>query len=272
MRSKFLLIFAALCSLGALYAAEPIAMAYYDVGELYDTSPSPFYDDEAYTPEGKNRWDEERYNLCVERITSVIDSLQMPIVALFGVENEEVVRDIVMRSEQDYNYIHRTLDYYDGLDLALLYFGDRLFVNKVSNNYHWLSISGTIDNLSIDIHLTRLGRKLLTIMPPDDEKQPDITVVAGRVSRNDLRRLGVDDPLRQSEIKGYGDSRSQKGWYFNSRIGVAGDVDYHAGLYITPWLLDPTQRYPLPFIDDSHYSGGYAPHLPIYLIIEQKMR
>lgn len=48
----------------------------------------------------------------------------MPLVALWGVENEAVVRDIAAACKGDYSYLHRTLNSLDGMDFALLYYGD----------------------------------------------------------------------------------------------------------------------------------------------------
>ena len=50
--------------------------------------------------------------------------MRMPLVALWGVENEAVVRDIAAACEGDYSYLHRTLNSLDGMDFALLYYGD----------------------------------------------------------------------------------------------------------------------------------------------------
>jgi hypothetical protein len=82
-----------------LYAQRPCSfgIAYYNVDNLYDTIPSPFYNDQAYTPKGEKHWDSERYHHKIENITQVIDSMSMPLVALYGVENKQVVQDIVQR-------------------------------------------------------------------------------------------------------------------------------------------------------------------------------
>ncbi|MBQ1979750.1 MAG: hypothetical protein II226_00520, partial [Alistipes sp.] len=68
--------------------SRSIGVAYYNVDKLYDTIPSTFYDDEAYTPQGKLRWDGEKYERKISNIAQVLDSMRMPIVMLYGVENE----------------------------------------------------------------------------------------------------------------------------------------------------------------------------------------
>lgn len=101
--------------------------AFYDADRLYDTLPSPFYDDADFTPQGRLKWDTERYRSKIRRTAAVIDSIALPLVALYGVENERVVRDLAAACRGDYSYLHRTLNTLDGLDFALLYYGDRFF-------------------------------------------------------------------------------------------------------------------------------------------------
>ena len=95
-------------------------IAFYDVDRIYDTLPALFYDDEEYTPQGRRHWDTERYRRKIRNTAAVIDSMGLEIVALWGVENEAVVRDLVTSCRGDYSYIHRTLNTLDGTDFAQL--------------------------------------------------------------------------------------------------------------------------------------------------------
>ena len=105
--------------------AQPrIGIAYCDLDHLYDTIPALFYDDSDYTPGGRLAWDTERYRRKIARTAAVIDSMRMPLVALWSVENEAVVRDIAAACRGDYSYLHCTLNSLDGMDFALLYYGD----------------------------------------------------------------------------------------------------------------------------------------------------
>ena len=108
-------------------AQNRASIAFWNVENLYDTIPSPFHDDGEWTPRGANRWDTERYRTKLENLARVIDELGADIVGLAEVENEAVVRDLVTRLKTDYNYIHRTSGDSRGIDLALLYKGDRFF-------------------------------------------------------------------------------------------------------------------------------------------------
>lgn len=76
------------------YGQRPIGIAFYDVDRIYDTVPALFYDDADYTPEGRLHWTAERYARKIRNTAAVIDSMALPLVALWGVENEQVVRDL----------------------------------------------------------------------------------------------------------------------------------------------------------------------------------
>ncbi len=248
---------------------ERIGIAFYDLGKLYDTIPSKFYNNKSYTPNGRNSWNSERYNRKLENIVAVIDSIKMPIIALSGVENEEVVREIVARSNQDYSYLHRTIDYYDGLDFALLYFGDMLFVKRAHATNHTLIVDAELYDHTITLHLTRAGSRLRTTLPHNETTPSDITIAWGRLSRNDLQRLQMDDLLREQERAGQGDSKGDHYWIFKNRIGVSTTPEYkiESGVYITRWLLTADGRAPLSTFSSYRYLGGYSNYLPLYLYL-----
>lgn len=111
----------------AAFGHPPVGIAFYDVDRLYDTLPALFYNDEDYTPDGRYGWNAERYERKIRNTAAVIDSMGLEIVALWGVENETVVRDLTAACRGDYTYLHRTLNSLDGMDFALLYFGDRFY-------------------------------------------------------------------------------------------------------------------------------------------------
>ncbi len=113
-----------------LSIAQSASVAFWNVENLYDTIPSRFYDDREWTPRGENRWDTDRYRAKIEALARVIDELGADVVGLAEVENEGVVRDMVRALGTDYNYIHRTSGDGRGIDLALLYKGDRFFPDE----------------------------------------------------------------------------------------------------------------------------------------------
>lgn len=125
-------------------AQQPVGFAYYDADRLYDTVPALFYDDSDFTPQGRLRWTAERYARKIARTAAVLDSMRMDIVALAGVETEAVVRDLVVACREDYCYIHRTFNTFDGLDIALLYHGDRFFSDRIEQGRGWLYVEGEL--------------------------------------------------------------------------------------------------------------------------------
>ncbi len=123
----FSLVFLLSVLLPHLSDAQKVSIAFWNVENLFDTIPSPFYDDAEFTPRGANKWDTKRYKTKIANLARVLDELAADVVGLAEVENEGVVRDLVQALETDYNYIHRTSGDSRGIDQALLYKGDKFF-------------------------------------------------------------------------------------------------------------------------------------------------
>lgn len=170
-----------------------------------------------------------------EGVVQVLDSMKLQLVALFGVETKDEVESIVERSGEEYSYIHRTLDYYDGRDFALLYDGSTIFIEQIETNGYWLYALLEVDGESIGLHLTRRGDRVRTTLPPHSNDPTDHTILCGVLSRNDIKRLKMYDPLRESERRGYGNLKGERSWQMASRIGVS--EQSRGGVYITEWLL-----------------------------------
>lgn len=108
-----------------------VSVAFYNVENLFDTVPSPFYDDREFTPRGANAWNTERYTRKTANIARVIDDAGFDVVALAEVENETALRDLAQTLTGDYTYIHRTGSDRRGIDIALLYKADKFFPEEV---------------------------------------------------------------------------------------------------------------------------------------------
>ena len=54
------------------------------------------------------------------------------------------VRDLAAACRGDYSYLHRTLNTLDGLDFALLYYGDLFYPHYAEPGRHYLYIEGTM--------------------------------------------------------------------------------------------------------------------------------
>lgn len=110
---------------------EGITVAFYNVESLCDTLSTTGGGDADYTPEGRYRWNTQRYREKIGRIARVLDDLNADVTALCEVENEAVVRDLMFAMERSYNYIHRESGGPRGMDAVLLYRGDTFFPETV---------------------------------------------------------------------------------------------------------------------------------------------
>ncbi|MGB0863414.1 MAG: hypothetical protein ACPG19_05600 [Saprospiraceae bacterium] len=118
-------------------AADALRVGFYNVENLFDTKDEPNKPDEEFTPNGKNKWTNERYEKKLNQLSKVIKAMEMPaILGVCEVENETVLKDLVKNAQiKDGNYgvAHRESNDYRGIDNALLYNKDRFEVTEVKN-------------------------------------------------------------------------------------------------------------------------------------------
>ncbi|MFI3324081.1 MAG: hypothetical protein SNI45_01500 [Rikenellaceae bacterium] len=248
-------------------SAQVVGIGYYDLDGLYDTREALFYNDSAYTPEGSKRWSEERYERKVKNTAAVIDSMALPIIGLFGLETDEVLRDIVRSSSLDYCSVHRTRNSFDGLDFALLYFGDQLFVERVEAQRDMLIIVASLaDNSPFTIILTRNGDDTVDYLAHSSHEE--MVVVMGMIYQNHINKLGYTNLLAQYESRSLGNYSIDRGYVMHDRIATNRKEKFlKSGVFITPWLLTPNHEAPLPTFDKNTYKGGYSKFLPIFSYI-----
>lgn len=106
-------------------------IAFYNVENLFHPVNCPETKDDSFTPEGKMRWTEKRYQKKLRRLGSVISKLGMNraktppiIVGLVEVENEKVVYDLAnskFLKKYEYQVIHHSSPDERGIDVAMLY-------------------------------------------------------------------------------------------------------------------------------------------------------
>ena len=246
-----------------------VGVAYYDVDALYDTIPSRFYNDKNYTPKGRYKWDSQRYRQKVEHIAQVIDSLRMPIVALYGVENEAVVRDITATVREDYAYIHRTQDFSLGLDFALLYYGDVFFPEKVTSHHNALCIDGYIGDCPVTIIINNNSSSLGVLLNRNEYKVEDrAIIVLGKQRAESTSRWQLSDVMSEVEAAGRGTVVYYDRWQMRHRIATNIRNIEQCNVYIKEWLLDMEGR-PKPTFRGSKYHGGYSTSLPIYIYFDK---
>lgn len=269
MMKNFRLLFLScllLLGVNGLRAQEPCGLVYYDLGGLYDTEPSPFGGDAAYRPEGGMHWTKERYEAALDRYAALIDSLSMPLVALFGVENEEVALALAARSRGDYAVVHRTSNRRDGLDFALLYQADWFLPERVESDYGLLEIEGEL-----------LGREvtLLLCNDPDTAREriglPEVLekraswVVVGSTGLFSAT-CGLCDALAGAERSGRGTRLSRSGWWMRDRIWLGSAWELlRADVYANRMLFDEESGSPLPLYDRERYRGGWSRNLPVFV-------
>ena len=106
-------------------------IAFYNLENLFDTIKSPDTNDEEYTPEGKNNWDTEKYNLKLAQMSEVICQIGTEFVptgpAILGVseiENRLVLEDLIKTPKLaplNYQIVHFDSPDERGVDVGLLY-------------------------------------------------------------------------------------------------------------------------------------------------------
>ncbi len=265
--------------LGASAASGQSYFAYYDVDRLYDTVPSPFYDDTDYTPTGRYGWNTQRYRRKIADLAAAIDSLGLPLVALHGVENEQVVRDLSDACKGDYVYLHRTLNTLDGLDFALLYHGDRFRPIRCRTGRRMLLVDGILqrpvrgggqrcDTLTV-LLAADPATAALQLRDCLEEAPRRPIIAAGRLEQTDAAAFGLTDRSARAARKGQGTRRTRNGWRMRDRIFTSPSLGSRpATVYIRRFLLDDGASAPLPTCDAHRYLGGRSDNLPLWCEIE----
>ncbi|PKP35375.1 MAG: hypothetical protein CVU00_02525, partial [Bacteroidetes bacterium HGW-Bacteroidetes-17] len=107
---------------------EMAQIAFYNVENLFDTIDDPNVNDEEFTPEGRQKWNNEKYATKIDHISQVflsIDSVQAPaLIGMAEVENRKVLMDLIRKSHlNDFKYeiIHQESPDFRGIDVALIY-------------------------------------------------------------------------------------------------------------------------------------------------------
>lgn len=252
-------------------AAQPLHFGYYEVDRLYDTLPSPFYNDTDYTPEGRYRWNTTRYRAKIDQLAAVIDSMRLHAVALYGVENEAVVRDLTATLKGDYTYLHRTLNSLDGMEFALLYEGDRIIPLRSEVGLQTLYIEALFDRDTVGILLCHRPATLPYALESLRERRPTLPLlVAGRLDPAELDRFGLLDRMAGPAARGYGNRRRNAGWTMQDRIATSPTLGTREGqLFIRRALLDEGLERPRATFVGNRYRGGASGSLPIFVEIER---
>lgn len=268
MRKLFLILFSVLSVSVCAQHRTSFGVAYYNVDKLYDTIPSRFYDDREYTPRGRYAWDDGRYRKKIGQVAMVVDSMALPVVALYGVENEQVVRDIVASCKEDYAYIHRTSNAYDGLDFALLYFADMFYPAHVTEYRGALCVEGELYEQPLTIVATHRSTSLGVLLEERKLLRDNNIIIIGDVGKLNFKKLGLRDTFERVERSGRGNHISQSMWRLHDRALTNIESQNHSDVYIKPWLLD-SYGAPQATFERGKYCAGGSSYLPIFIYFDK---
>ncbi len=114
---------------------QPYRIGFYNVENLFDTVDHPDKRDEDFTPEGRQKWDTERYQKKLADLEKVIGAMGYPLLlGLSEVENKKVVEDLIQTgglAKRNYGIVHYESPDKRGIDCALIYQKDAF---KVTNS------------------------------------------------------------------------------------------------------------------------------------------
>ncbi len=113
---------------------------FYNTENFYDTIDDPGVMDRDFTPKGRFRWDEKKFNDKVDKLTFVIQDIVKPetpdIIGLAEIENERVMRaimdDLHRKEMRHYSFVHYDSPDERGADVAMIY-NTQSFIVQESN-------------------------------------------------------------------------------------------------------------------------------------------
>lgn len=115
---------------------EMVAIAFYNVENLFDCKDDPSINDEDFQPDGYYSWTEEKYKFKLAHISCVLSDMAVQkgvetgpaVIGLAEVENRAVVQDLVNQpalASRKYKILHFDSPDRRGIDCALLYNDDK---------------------------------------------------------------------------------------------------------------------------------------------------
>jgi predicted extracellular nuclease len=189
MKKILFIVTTLIFSLQLLGQDKKFTVAFYNVENLFDTINDPLKNDDDFTPEGKLKWDSNRYlnkTINISKVIMAIGNGEAPaIMGLCEVENREVL-DYMIRStplkKLNYAVIHEDSPDNRGIDVAMLFRKD---------------IFKPIEHKAISVNLK-----------PDTIKTRDILYVKGVLDGTDTLHVFVNH--WPSRIEGEGKSEFKR--------------------------------------------------------------
>jgi len=106
------------------YGQESLTFLSYNVENLFDTNDDAHKNDSEFLPQGSKSWTEDRYQLKVKQIATVLDSTGADIIGLTEVENYKVLDDLINTEQlqpRQFQIIHQDSPDFRGIDVALIF-------------------------------------------------------------------------------------------------------------------------------------------------------
>jgi len=126
---------------------EIYSVAFYNIENLFDTENDPLIDDEEFLPNGVNQWTDEKYQMKLKNMASVISLLGKEYcpggpaaIGVSEIENRRVLEDLINTgnlAQMGLDIIHYDSPDLRGVDVALLY-NPKLFHVSSSKPYAYV--------------------------------------------------------------------------------------------------------------------------------------
>lgn len=272
MRLKALLtiLLAAICAtLSAQSQRTGFGIAYYNVGELRGVQPDEGNLHETQQSnkhaQRRARWNTQLYNQQISRTISVIDSIALPVIVLYGIESEAVVRDLVSLSSRDYAYIYRDQNISNGLEFAVLYEGDKFFPEKVTCWDKALCIEGQAVKAEIVVianaRCTSIGALIEEI---GIDAKSDNIILIGQPNKLNFEQFGLLDATLAAQRQGRGNYATGRGWIMRDRVATNITSQSACDVFIKSWLLDDFGK-PISSVPPKAKGKAHSASLPIYI-------
>lgn len=128
------LLITGLYSCNAQPSGNSVAVAFYNVENLFDTVDDPETWDDDFTPKGSYRYTDRIYRQKLHNIATVIHDINPTIIGLAEVENATVLKDLIAQPELT-GYKYAWFDSPDprGIDVALLYRSESFKVEQANH-------------------------------------------------------------------------------------------------------------------------------------------
>ncbi len=130
-------------------------IAFYNVENLFDIVDDPKKMDEDFTPDGKLKWNDERYHTKLNHLADVMDAFPGELPAFIGmceIENRKVLQDLVKENKLkngNYAIIHKDSPDERGIDVAAIY--DSTVIKVDYFNYTTINLPDDKDPYTRDL-------------------------------------------------------------------------------------------------------------------------